>query len=435
MYVMLKRIQINKAETVLEAILKSSVINTFARGFGYLKNLAIAIILGFNYQTDAVFMAISLISIFMIFVDVFDSAGIPNLVDAKTRSEYEFKKLAGFLFTFTTGLALTLIITAVIVYPLLSIIPVGFNEETKKYLREAYFLLLPYLFFSFFFHHFGAVLRSLRRFTHYFIGEFIFSLISFFFILLGLYLFKDYRIIPISMSIAQAFATVYIVLVAKNYIHLEIYIDEKIKLLLKHFLYLTALYGVFHLFVLVDKAFASTLGEKGVSALTYGLLIATVPRRIFKLEHMAITSLSELKGSFRKVVFYMKKILLLAIPLMFVFMLLPEFIVKILFGHGAFGLKDVHLTSEAVKYYSLSLPFMFAWPILYRTFQIINLLKPVFSVAIIGIIVNLVLNYILVIVYDLGILGICMGTLGAYIILTCGSIFFLYINNLRKSHV
>ena len=67
----------SEPEKVLSAVFKSSFINFFARIFGYLKNFIIAILLGFSYQTDGFFMAISLIGIFLIFVDVFDSIGVP----------------------------------------------------------------------------------------------------------------------------------------------------------------------------------------------------------------------------------------------------------------------------------------------------------------------------------------------------------------------
>jgi putative peptidoglycan lipid II flippase len=193
----------NKAETVKEALIKSSIINLFARGFGYFKNLSIAYLLGFSYQTDAFFMALSLLGLFLIFADVFDSIGVPNLVKARMQNEEEFYKLSGLLFTFTIILSLTIGIIAFISYPIIKHIPFGFKEESLNYLRDAYFLLIPYLIFNFLFHHFGAVLRSIRRFTQFFIGEMIFSFFSFLFITLGLFFWKDYRVIPLSFSLSQ----------------------------------------------------------------------------------------------------------------------------------------------------------------------------------------------------------------------------------------
>lgn len=403
-----------KPESIRHAIIKTSTINLLARGFGYLKHLAIAILLGFSYQTDAFFMAISLLGVFMIFVDVFDSIGVPQLVFARMKSEEEFKKLAGLLLTFTSILAFSLTFIALVSIPLLSKIAVGFDQRAKEATELYLLLLLPYLFLNFFFHHFGAVLRSLRYFTPYFIGEFILSFFSFLFIAFGLYLFHSPLVLPISFSLAQLVATLYMIFVGKEFLHFSFFIDERVKEILKHFVFLSALYGVFHLFILVDRAFASLLGEKGVSALTYGSMVAFVLGSVLKLGHMAITSLSETKASIQILNKFLKFSFLVSLPVMLFLFLFPEIPIKLLFGHGKFTQTDVELTATATKYYAISLFLAFAWAILYRTFQIINWLLPVFFLALIGILANGFFNYLFVVVYKLGIVGICLGTFVAY---------------------
>ena len=79
----------------------------------------------------------------------------------------------------------------------------------------------------------------------------------------------------------------------------------------------------------------------------------------------------------------------------------------------------MELTATATKYYAISLFLVLAWTILYRAFQIINWLLPVFFIALIGILVNGFFNYLFVVVYKLGIVGICLGTFFAYSFL-CG---------------
>ena len=414
-----------KPEAIRYALIRSSFLNLFARFAGYLKHLAIAILLGFSYKTDAVFMALSLLGIFLLFAGVFDSIGVPNLVDARLQGEEAFKRLSALLLTFTLILASSILVFSILLYPILKHIPIGFSKEAKHYLGVSYFLLLPYLFLNFIFHHFGAVLRSLRRFTEYFIGELFFSVSSFILIALGLYFFRDFRVIPISFSISQVLATLFLLLRAREFIHLKFYFDERVKLILNHFFYLSALYGVFHLYILVDRAFASLLGEKGISALTYGLLVAKVPRNIVKLEHMAITALSEVKVSFEKINLYIKYSFLISFPFMIGFFFLAKLVVLVFFGYGEFTLVDVEFTAEATKYYALSLAFMFIWPIFYRAFQVLNWLKPVFFITIIGVLANGFLNYLFVVIYKLGIKGICLGTFFAYFFLCLLSYFML----------
>jgi putative peptidoglycan lipid II flippase len=249
------------------------------------------------------------------------------------------------------------------------------------------------------------------------VGELIFSVSSFIFTALGLYFFRDFRVIPISFSISQVLATLFLLLRAKEFIHLKFYLDKRALLILKHFFYLSALYGVFHLYIFVDRAFASLTGEKGISALTYGLMVVTVPKNIIKLEHMAITALSEVKASMGKINLYIKYSFLISLPLMIGFLVLANFLISFFLGYGKFSLVDVELTAEATKYYALSLAFMFIWPILYRAYQVLNLLKPVFFIAIFGILANALFNYLFVVVYNLGIKGICLATFFAYSIL------------------
>jgi putative peptidoglycan lipid II flippase len=418
-----------KPEAIRHALIRSSFLNLLARGAGYLKHLSIAILLGFSYKTDAVFMALSLLGIFLLFADVFDSIGVPNLVSARLRGDEDFKSLSALLLTFTLILSFSILVLSIVLYPVLKHIPIGFSKEAKDYLSISYFLLLPYLFLNFIFQHFGAVLRSLRRFTEYFVGELIFSVSSFIFIALGLYFFRDFRVIPVSFSISQVLATLFLLLRAKEFIHLKFYLDERANLILKHFFYLSALYGVFHLYILVDRAFASLTGEKGVSALTYGLMVAAVPRGIVKLEHMAITALSEVKASMEKINLYIKYSFLISLPFMMGFLVLANFLISFFFGYGKFSLVDVELTAEATRYYALSLAFMFIWPILYRAYQVLNWLKPVFFIAILGILANALFNYLFVVVYNLGIKGICLGTFFAYFILCFLSYTLLYLKN------
>ncbi len=225
----------SKAETVLEGVISSSFINFFSRVFGYLKHLSIAVLLGFSFKTDAVFMAVSLIGVFLIFTDVFDSVGIPNMVRARQSSEVEFQRLSGFLFTFTIALAVVVVLLAILFYPLISHIAVGFKGEVRNFLKESYFMLIPYLFLSFIFHHIGAVLRSVRRFTAYFVGEFIFSLSCFILTAAGLYFLRDWRVIPISISLSQVIATFYMIFVGRRFLHFKVYVDPVVKDILTQF--------------------------------------------------------------------------------------------------------------------------------------------------------------------------------------------------------
>ncbi|MBU0700670.1 murein biosynthesis integral membrane protein MurJ [bacterium] len=422
-----------KQEKVLDAILRSSAINIAARGFGYIKNVAIAILIGFNAQTDAFFMALTLIGIFFTFADVFDSIGVPNLVRAREESRERFLRLSGLLLTFTTILAVLLIIISIFSYPLISRIAIGFTEDKKGYLALYFYLLLPYLFLNFFFHHFGAILRSERLFTPYFIGELIFSIFSCIFIGTGLYIYKNPAVLPISLSMAQVIATGYMIFAGKKHLRVAFFMDNTTKEILRQFFYLTTLYGVGHVFTIIDKAFASILPTKCITALSYGLIIASVPTGILKLGQIVITSLSEADAGIKKLNFYVKKILLISSLCAIVIFIFAPILVKLLLGYGRFSHEDLMLTVDAAKYYALSLPCMFLWPIFYRWFQIKNTLKFVFVVSIVSVLVMLCADYLFVIRLKMGIIGIPLGCLAANITLCVFS--YLIIIRSEKSRI
>lgn len=406
---------LRKQEGVLEAVVRSSFINLLARGLGYLKNILIAVLLGFSVKTDGYFMALSLLGLFLIFAGVFDSIGIPSLVKAKQENMEEFKKLCGFLLVFTLTLAILFSALALLLMPLILKIPIGFKEETLRYLKISYLLLIPYVFLSFIFQHFGAVLRSLRRFTVYFLSEFIISIFSFLIIVFGLLIYKDYWVLPLSLTLSQALATSFIVFEGREFIYFSFHKDERVRAFLRRFFQLSALYGLSHLYIILDRAFASLLPERSVSAMSYGVTILTGLGSLLRIESVAITSLSEERGSLEKLKFYINKLSLVTIPISIFLFIFSEFIVKLLFGYGAFSKVDISLTSNALRFYSISFPLMFIWPLIYRVFQIREEMGKLAKIAITGVFLNGALNYLFMIKLGLGMFGICLGTFFSYV--------------------
>jgi len=413
----IKKLLTPNKETVLQAIFRSSFINLFARLFGYLKQVTIAVLVGFNLNTDSFFLALGLLGLFLTFTDVFDSLGIPNLVRARQKSYEEFTKLAGVLFTFTTILAVVITLLAILLTPVVVQVAFGYTESEKELLKEYFLLLIPYLFFSFFFHHFGAIHRSLRHFTVYFIGELLFSFFSFLFILIGLLLFSDPKVLPVSISLAQFVASVYMVLVSKPFWEFRFYIDRTVKGMLKQFVQLLVIYSTFHLYMLVDRVFASFLPPKSISALSYGWMVAMIPRGLFKFENIVITSLSEVNADWNKVKFYLLRIFLLGLTFSILIFLLAPYLIKFLFGYGKFSFLDMDLTITATQIYAFALPFVFLWNVIYKIYQIRGKLLHLIFPVIVSIFANSFLNYLFIFDLNKGLEGISLATDLAYSIL------------------
>ncbi len=401
-----------KKETTLQGILRASILNIFAKTFGYLRLLSIAILVGLNLKTDAFFLALSLLGIFMIFVESLDTLGVPNLVQARKKSITLFYDLTANLFYFVLILAIILTALAFLLSPLIINIALGFNAKEKEFLHTFFLLLIPFLFFNFPYHFFGAINRSLRKFSIFFIGEFLFSFSAFLFTILGLIFIKDEIILPISLSLAQIIATTYLFMETSRFLKFKkkFKFNSQILTFTKQFLKLLIVYVVFHLSILVDRIFASFLPTKSISALTFGWTVAIAPKNIFRFENIVITSLSEVNAAWEKVAIYLKNIGLFSAALAILIYIFAPFIVKILFEHGAFSNLDTELVTTAIQYYVLGLPFIILWAILYRIFQIKDKILALVPIIVFSILINGIFNYIFIFKLNLDLKGICIAT-------------------------
>ena len=422
---------LNKKESVREAVLKGSLFNILSRGFGYLRLLAIAILIGYTEKTDVFFLAFSLIGIFYIFANVFDAVGVPNLVHAASESRAKFNKLVGLLTSFTLFTSIFIAILAFLSFPLIRLIPFGYidNNNLLILLRKYYGILIPYLWFSFWFHHFGAILRAERHFTCYYMGLCIFAFVSTIVTIVGLFFLKDEVVLPISLSFGQFIAAGYMLFLGKRHLRFEFYWDDQVKKMINQLLLLLVVYSVFHLFIVVDRGFASTLPVKTITALTFGLTIAELPKNILKLEHTLITPLSENGASIEQVNYFLKQTVKLSIPPCLMLFVLSPFIIPILFGYGSFSHLDTELTILSTQLYCLVMPFMIIWPIFYAIFQVLNKLLILIGISLCAVMTNFVLNYLFVLKLNFGIYGLIGATGLAYIMLCV----FSYLNILRLS--
>jgi len=413
-------------ESIKTGILKSSALNFLSRVFGYLRYVAIAILFGLNSETDAFFVAYAIVGIMLVFVDVFDSLGVPRLVRARQESEEIFNKVSSSLLSFAALCSFIFSVLLISFVLLIGILHPQIGALDLSTLRKNLVLLWPFAASGFFIHYFGAVLRSKRRFTVYFIGELMYSFFSFLFTLIGLMIVKDSAVLSLSLSIAQLINLLYMGFASKDFWSVKSLRLKDIKEYLLTFLFLSGMYGIFYLFTIIDKFFATLLETKSVSAISYGLLVAGAVKGIFKIEQVLVTKISEVSAEIRYVTRLLTAVFIFSVVLLFIVFSSSTLIVDFLFGYGNFSLVDVNLTSEALRYYALSIPFFFLWPIVFRIYQTIEILKPVFIISIVSIILNFVLNYYFVIIAKMGIMGICLGTFGAYGFLTLSSIAYLF---------
>jgi len=401
-------------ESILQAIFKASVLNFFSKFFGYLRQLIIAILVGFNTDTDAFFLAFSLLGLFLIFTEIFDTLGIPKLVKYKKRSLLKFKKFSQKLLGFTIISMIIVTILSIIFINVFTILLVG--DSFKGKLISYYFLLLiPYLVLNFLFHSLATIHRALRHFTVFFFGEFLFSFLAFLMFFIGLLLTNTPKILPIALSLAKFFSVVYLIKISKPYLGLNFEIDETTRKFFKNYVKLTFVYSVFYISAVLDKVFASFLPTKSISALSYGWMIVMIPKGIFRLENILITKFSEINLDTKKINYYLLRIFILNTIFAIVFFLFSPIIVDILFSYGKFSSTDHHLTVLAIKFYSLGLPFILLWEIIYRIFQVGEKILLLIPISLLAVVLNVLLNYIFIFKQHIGLIGVCIATDIAYL--------------------
>lgn len=426
---------------VVRLLFKTSSINVASRIFGYLRTFSIAILLGFSLDTDAVFLALSIIGLFILFSESFDTVGVSKLVRLFEQDKEKFKIFVTNLFTLIILLS---IINVFFVIILVSILPyVRFiPKEISMYkpFKLSMFIFSLYSALNFIFTFFGSLTRIRKHFVLYFFAEFVFYFFNFVLTTLGLMYIKSYVIIPISFLISLFLAT--LILMLKNLSYLDFsglslnYIKKELKYILNDFISVSSAYGAFYLYTLVDKFFAIHVGEKALSALNYGFLLATSVWNILRFERIAIINLAENLQNYKAFTIllknYIKMLILISIPFSIIFYALPYYIVKLLFGYGAFSLEDILLTSEALKYYSFSLPFTILWPLVFRAMIVSNLRRAVFVLSIFTILLNIITNYIFVFMLSLGIKGICIATFISYVVLVGGGLSVIIVNGRKE---
>ena len=155
--------------------------------------------------------------------------------------------------------------------------------------------------------------------------------------------------------------------------------------------------------VLVDRTLASTIAIGGISALNYarrlngfvqGLFVASVLTVLYPMISKMVAE-DNIKGLKRSISEAIAIINLMVIPATIGAMIFSKEIVVLLFGRGAFGLEATAMTANALSYYSIGMIAFGLRDILSRAFYAYQDTKTPMINATIGVVINIVLNFIL----------------------------------------
>jgi putative peptidoglycan lipid II flippase len=170
--------------------------------------------------------------------------------------------------------------------------------------------------------------------------------------------------------------------------------------------------------IYVDSFFCSGIGEGAWTAiananrliqLPLGVLITAmlVPVLPRFTEHAAAGKEDELKAEFRRALSFL---CFLAMPLTVILLVIPGPIVRLLFQRGAFNQHSTSLVTAALLFFVPSIIFYIGRDLITRVFYSLQDSKTPYYVAMLAIVIKVVLDWLFVVVYPMGVAGISLAT-------------------------
>ena len=402
-------------ESIRYALLKGTAINLMARLMGYLKYVLIAVYMGFNAETDSFFLAMAIIGFLGIFSNALESVGVPQLTQARAQGdETTFQHIFSQHFTATILVLISIFALFIVISPILFNLPQNFSLEKQQLYENFLLMLFPYALLATLLQFFGGVLRSLRRFTLFFLCELIATTTIVITLWTGFYLQINHilvwaHLIGISVAVALAFWFV------RPHVHFALSSLRHAIGYVKRIYLVALIAGTFTTMSMIDKYFGTYLPDKYITALTYGLLLANAPVNILKLHNFTITWLSEGHLNIQNLLKITGLIIISGSIMALISWWILPFVVDLIFNYGRFASMDHALLVEAARFYFFSLPLLMLWPVLYQTFQIREKLLPVFLIGVGAIAINYVLNHYFVVELGWTIQGITVATFSSYL--------------------
>jgi putative peptidoglycan lipid II flippase len=194
-----------------------------------------------------------------------------------------------------------------------------------------------------------------------------------------------------------------------RYLRPDFRLDKQFKNLLGQFLIFAALGATASLYAVIDKAFASYLPEKAISALVYGLLISQLPQGIINLSNMFFTAIAE-KPNWPTLNKFICIALAISVPYAVILFVIPDILVKLILGYGLFGGADLTYTATAVRYYALALPAFYLNGFFNNVLIVKKIFGGWFALSLSNIILNIAANYVFLFQFKMGLAGLVLAT-------------------------
>ncbi len=394
-------------------LLSSTYIYSFftllSRVLGYLRDILIAIFLGASIFADAFFVAFRLPNTFRrLFAEgTFNAAFIPSYVSAKTHDQKRGKKFADDVLSILIFVLILIILLVEIFTPyLVYLIAPGFFDNTEKFSLAVEFtrITFPFLLFVSLSSFFSGVLNANNKFAAAAAAPIILNIILILSLLISYFLNLNFaKQLSYGVTLAGVFQLIFLVYFTQRYykpsIRIKTKLSNKVNFFFKKLLPSILSSGVTQVNILVGTIIAS-FEASAVSYLYYadriyqinlaiaGIAVGTVSLPVLSkaLKNKNFSKISHIQSK------SIELSLLFSIPASLGLILASEEIVNALFGYGSFTLKDINLTSSALKYFGYGVPAFALIKILSNFFFARNNTKSPFYISMLVVFINILIS-------------------------------------------
>ena len=426
-------------------LLSSTYIFSFytllSRILGYLRDILIAIFLGASIFADAFFIAFRLPNTFRrLFAEgTFNAAFIPSYTNEKTNGKNKGKKFADEIFNLLILILFFIVILVEIFTPyLVYLIAPGFLEDSEKFniAVELTRITFPFLLFVSLSSFFSGILNSNNKFAAAAAAPIILNIILIISLLISYFFGLNFaKQLSYSVTISGIIQLFFLIYFTKKYYRpsfdFKIKTSGKVKLFFKKLLPSILSSGVTQINILVGTIIAS-FQSSAVSYLYYadrvyqinlalaGIAVGTVSLPVLSkaFKQKKISKLSNIQSR------SIELSLLLSLPASLGLILASEQIVSALFGYGSFTLKNVEMTSLALKFFGYGVPAFALIKILSNFFFARNNTITPFYISIFVVLLNIALS-----VFFFNKLGFIIIPIATSVSTWAGIVIYIYLLN------
>jgi len=418
--------------TTNQKIARASAILIIASILGHIlslgKEILVANYFGITKAMDAFYAAITIPNLLTnVFLSTFGAVFIPIFIRYKKNME-EANRIASIIINYSF---LFFLLGAMLIYIFAPwIIRFGFHglkSETISLAIKMLHIVSFTIIFSGLIGIMSGILNAFEHFTWPAFSQMFITITTIFFIL---FFVKNFGVFTLVYGLLLGLILQFLFLIpitkGKGYHH---YLDFNQKhpaikeMISLGFVFFIAIV-VSHINIVVDRIMTSYLAPGSIAALGYAGKLVQVPLVIFSSSiatavfpffssQVTEGKIEELKDSLSKSI---RMSGFIFIPLTVILVILAKPIIRLLFQRGMFDSHATNLTSVILICYSFQIFFYTTGIILGRVFLAFQDIKTLLKITIVGVIMNIVLNFLFIKIINPPAAGIALSTSGIYLI-------------------